>query len=109
MFLTRLGVKWRGDNQVPLGDLDRRHDRLGEGIKKGVAGSGIGHFDQVACAVIEERRDRADADATFKACIEINEVGVVEIVLVVRLGQAVAVDEERNAIELFGLDRKSVV
>ena len=62
----------------------------------------VAHFEQVAGAEIGDGGDLAEHRAVAQPGFEPDQVGVVEIVVVVGRRQLVAIDIELDAVELFG-------
>src|SRR5690554_5007732 len=102
LFLTFGGIEWYVDDEIALVDMDGGHDCLGEGIEEGVAAIGVADFDEIASAKIGQGGNLADDLSRLQPRLKADQVGVIEVVGVIGLGQAAAIDIEFDAIERLG-------
>ena len=93
------------DDDVLRGDIDFRHDRIGERQQQRLAALRGGDFDQVAGAEIMQRGDGAERDAFRRDGGKPDQVGVVPGVVFVDRRQPLARHEQIDVHQLLRGDR----
>src|SRR6478735_12495807 len=86
----------------PCGDVDARHDSFGEGYQHRAPVRRL-DIEQVARAVILDRRDGSERRPIGADDGATDQIGMQELILILARGQLVARDEQLDAVQRFRL------